>query len=462
MGNASDEAYRVCPLELGEIESMTNSTRMFGLIMTVALWIGVAAAQGPVLSGSGDDLPPDLELPSQGFGSSIPMSSMQPSGEAGEFSAESFGAPHGDGYDLSGESDCPDAAGMWNEAAPIESTGTWLQRGFWYAETDAVVLNRAWNSNDKRFAAQDPLVNTPPAPGVSLGFDPRFLNTNRVLIVSGALPGQDASVRGTLGHFLFRDSRNRDHTVEFTAFGGASWEQDRVLSSETPNGLFVPFIIDGGNPSFDQSTRQSIQYSSNLNSFELNYRVRGRLGHDQLVMDPNGNWHRAANTGFERDYLAGLRFLQLGERFDWNAQDIVAAGDDGSYLIRTTNDLFGLQFGLGVTYQTPRWSIGTKCKGGVYVNDAVGESHLNFTANDTNDANLRLRENQFSFAGDFGILGRYHVMPNVSLRAGYDLMLITSVALAPSQATFINDYSFLNTTGYSFYHGASAGVELYW
>ena len=187
-----------------------------------------------------------------------------------------------------------------------------------------------------------------------------------------------------------------------------------------PNGLFVPFVIDGGNRSFDQSTRQTIQYASNLNSFELNYRVRGRLGHDQLVMDPNGDWHRAANAGFEREYLAGLRFLQLGERFDWSAEDIAAVGNDGSYLIRTDNNLFGFQFGVGLTYQTPRWSVGTRCKGGVFLNDAVGHSQLNFTADDTDDAELHLTENQLSFVGEFGILGRYHVLPNVSLRAGYD------------------------------------------
>ena len=44
---------------------MTNSTRLIGLIMTAALWAGVAAAQGLPTSDSGDDLPPDLTLPSR-------------------------------------------------------------------------------------------------------------------------------------------------------------------------------------------------------------------------------------------------------------------------------------------------------------------------------------------------------------------------------------------------------------
>ena len=45
------------------------------------------------------------------------------------------------------------------------------------------------------------------------------------------------------------------------------------------------------------------------------------------------------------------------------------------------------------------------------------DSQLNFTADDTNDSDLRLRENQLSFVGEFKLLGRYHVLPNVSLRA---------------------------------------------
>ena len=222
-------------------------------------------------------------------------------------------------------------AACGRSSRPIESTGTWLRRGFWYAETDAVIYNRLWNRKDQRFAAEDPNVTRGPTVdnttgnGTSLGFNPIFLDTNRVLILNGGLPGQDASARGTLGNFLFRDDHNRDHTVEFTAQGGGTWEQERTMSSVAANGLFVPFFQAGHNRTFNASTTQSIDYASNLAGFELNYRVRGRLGHDQLVMDPNGNWHRSADAGFEKEYLVGLRFMEMGERFDWTATDIATA-----------------------------------------------------------------------------------------------------------------------------------------
>jgi len=441
---------------------MTNSTKLIGLIMTVALWAGVAVGQGVPTSDWGDELPQDIALPSSPqFGGPAMGAPF-----ATDNSSDGLPSPQADIYVPNGgdlDYGCgPDGGGMWSEIAPIESTGTWLQRGFWYCEADAVILNRIWASYDLRLAAQDVNVNNPPVNNQSLGFNPVFLDTNRLLIINGSLPGRDAAVRTTLGHFLFRDSLNRDHTVEFTGFGGGEWEQNRVITSETTFGLFVPFRIDGGNISFDGSSRQTVDYSANYKSFEANYRVKQRLGHDQIIMDPNGQWHRAAHAEFEREYLAGLRFIQFSERFDWQAEDIGASGDDGRYLINTINDLFGFQLGGGLTYQASRWSIGTLLKGGVYLNDALGHTNLTFTDEDLDDSRLRLRENQLSFVGEFKLQGRFHVSPNVSLRSAYELMFVNNVALAPSQATFIPEFAYLNTTGDPFMHGVSFGLEGYW
>jgi hypothetical protein len=447
---------------------MTNSTRLIGLVMTAALWAGVAAAQGLTNAGAGEDLPPDLTVPSPGV-EALPV----PPGQAANAPVASPSdlppsADSSNGY-YEGEN-CnpylPRERGLWTELAPIESTGTWLRRGFWYAETDALIYNRLWNRKDQRFAAEDRNVTNGPVPGQSLGFNPIFLDTNRVLILNGGLPGQDVAARGTLGNFLFRDDHNRDHTVEFTGQGGGTWEQDRTVASVAPNGLFVPFFQAGHNRTFNGSSTQAIDYASNLAGIEMNYRVHSRLGHDQLVMDPNGDWHRSADAGFEKEYLVGLRFIEMNERLDWSATDIttgtVTVGDDGDYRIRTMNDMFGYQMGVGLTYQAPRWSVGTFAKGGVFLNRATGRSQLNFTADDTDDFNQRMVENQLSFVGEAKVQAKYNVLPNVSLRAGYELLLITSAAIAPNQATFTSDTTYLNTTANPFYHGAVFGVDFYW
>src|SRR5882757_7114084 len=131
---------------------MTISTRLIGLVMTAALWAGVAAAQGLTGAGSGEDLPPDLTLPSQGI-ESLPA----PIGQSIDVQAASPSADSSDSYYENENCDpyLPQERGLWTQLAPIESTGTWLRRGFWYAETDAVIYNRLWERKDQRFAAEE-------------------------------------------------------------------------------------------------------------------------------------------------------------------------------------------------------------------------------------------------------------------------------------------------------------------
>jgi hypothetical protein len=87
---------------------------------------------------------------------------------------------------------------------------------------------------------------------------------------------------------------------------------------------------------------------------------------------------------------------------------------------------------------------------------------LNFTADDRSDADLRLTDDELSFIGESKLIARWHLLPDFSFRAAYEMMYATSTALAPNQATFITDFSYLNTSGDPFYHGASFGLEGYW
>jgi hypothetical protein len=287
-------------------------------------------------------------------------------------------------------------------------------------------------------------------------------NTNRLLMLDGSQPGEDASVRATLGNFLFRDSHNRDHLAEITVLGGGDWHQHRELASEQPFGLFVPFYISGNNRTYNASSRQEVDFSSTFRSFEANYHVRSRMRRDRLVMDANGHWHRAANHGFSKEFLAGLRLMEMRDILNWTAEDIQIVGDDGAYFIRTDNDLFGLQLGAGTTYETARWSLGADTKMGFYVNDALGRATLNFTADDESDFDLHFANDEISWLVEVHVTGRWHLTPNFSLRASYELMYLTAQALAPYQATFITDLAYLNTAGDPLYHGMSFGFEGYW
>ena len=448
---------------------MTISSRiMIGLIMTAVIGaVGAQAQQLPPPEAADAMSPSELTLPTdEAIGpmatEEMPLEGVEQRGEDSMLNGEqplSVDALEGCNDFASGPQD------YWDTySAPIESTGTWLRRGFWYAQTEAVVWNRFWNRDSKFLAAQDPNVLNPqffPFAPNPAGQKPIW-STNRFLMLDGSQPGEDASVRATLGHFLFRDSRNRDHLAEATVFGGGDWHQHRQVASEDDFGLFVPFYISGNNRTFNQSTRQAVDFSSTFRSFEANYRVRSRMRRDQLVMDANGQWHRAANPGFTKEYLAGLRMMEMRDIMDWTAEDIAVISADGSYFIRTDNDLFGLQLGAGTTYEAARWSLGADTKMGFYVNDSRGRTTLNFTADDDNDADLSFASDGISWLVEVHVTGRFHVTPNFSLRASYELMYLTAQALAPYQATFITDLSYLNTAGDPLYHGMSFGFEGFW
>lgn len=474
-GNDMDERCR----QILETPSVKLGCRWMGLVLMATLLAGSAAAQGlPLPDPDGLELPEGSIL-GPGFDDELPPvsapSRMAPIVEAGpmepsrlvgehvmhvpydETEPQGDYGPDGDPWQQWGPQAQPFSP--WGAPAVPESSGTWLDRGVWYAEADAVIFARVWKGSDILMTADDQVVTNPLFSNISQ------LNTNRYILLSNSNPGKDVAVRTTLGRFLFRDDHNRDHTAEFTALGGGDWVQDLSITSSLPNGLFIPFRISGAlgdNRDFSGSSFQRVIYTSRLNSFELNYRVKQRLGRDQMVMDPNGCWRRMANNGWNRNFLAGLRYLGVHEMLDWRAEDIASVGTDGRYLIRTRNDLFGVQFGGGIHYETGRWSLGVNGKLGLLVNDADARSQLDFTDTDDEDFNRFATEDEMSFLMESSLLGRWHITPNCSLRCSLDLLYFESVALAPDQANFIPVYTKITTTGDPFYLGGGLGFECYW
>ena len=304
---------------------MTTAMRFLGLVVATAMSVGWAAAQEmPLFDPGALDVPIET-LPDPDTGEAMVVTES-----GGTEQSMVVGPVESTIESLDGcETMSPEPYDLWDmHAVPTLSSGTWLRRGMWYAEADVIVMNRLWERDNVILASED-------------GGIPGQSGSNRFLVLHDAHPGQDASVRTTLGRFLFRDEENRDHTAEFTVFGGGDWVQEGALDS-TNNALLVPFETDGNNRSFDNADRMTVGYSSRYNSFELNYRVKRRMGRDQMVMDPNGCWRRQASQGMTKDFLIGIRFMEMIEIMDWLAEDIGGAGDDGAYLIRSDNDMIGL------------------------------------------------------------------------------------------------------------------------
>lgn len=469
--------------DIEETALVNFTTRCIGLFIATTLLTGVVAAQGYALPD-----PDGLQLPEESIlgpsyvdegpsaGDSLPLPHSMPSHPA--MSAPGLMEPdrliHDSNapsapYDEAGlhEGYHPDGPWHWSpgdppygwdgEPAIPESSGTWLSRGVWFMEVDAVAFHRVWNRNNVLYAAADPVVTSPAFGAISQ------LSTNRYLELSNSHPGEDVAVRFTLGRFLVRDEENRDHVAEFTAFSGGDWVNDVAASAPSANQpLFTPYRVSGSqNRDFSGSTFQRMLYTSRFNSFEANYKVKQRLGRDRMVMDPNGCWRRAAEHGWNRHFLAGLRFLELFENVDWTAQNIITTGTEGRYIVNTRNSLFGAQVGCGIQYATGRWSLGTNSKLGLLINDADARSQL-FFSDGTDNFDRFATEDELSFLAEFGLQGRWHFTPNTSLRAGLDLLYFESVALAPHQINFLPVYNNITATGDPVYMGCSLGFECYW
>ena len=341
--------------------------------------------------------------------------------------------------------------------ALTESSGTWLRRGWWYGKLDVVFLQRTWNSADLVFA-----------------FDNGSLRT---LVLENSNPGREEAARLTVGRFLFRDTSNRDHTVEFTYFGGGEFGQNSVLLADDglAGSLGIPISVDGAaDVSFSGATDTAIEYQSRFNSVEWNYVLTSRLSRDRAELQPNGDWIRRTNVDWTYHALFGFRYFDLNEDVLWTATDIAngningGVAADGVYDISTDNDAFGPQFGGGLTYESDRFNVTFAGKIGVLANSVQSNQVLSFTdsAAGTPVAGVGFadgdRENTLSFLGQFNLTTRWHLRPNLSIRAGYEALLLTALGLAPPQIDFNPEDARVSVAGDSFYHGISMGLEGYW
>lgn len=370
--------------------------------------------------------------------------------------------------------------------APTCSSGCWLDCGTWYTQDDFIYLSRQGPQKDRTLAF------------LSTGLlDPALLRTSRTL---GYSPG----ARLTIGQWLCRDNRNRDHAIEATFFGFLDWQDSRGL--EDPSMVLENGVLSTGNrirsaldlnaPGFNFANTQTYTYQSELNTFEVNLRINRRLGRDRLELNPKGYWVRKCSPAPLCSLFAGARYLSVDERFnyvsqgnDFNLVDIpdvrtVRISDNsGIFRTSTTNDLIGLQAGTDIWFQHCRWRTGVRVKGGPFINfssqstrvlasttrttttpaEDEGEPPTVETEVETIDRNEKATDNMAAFVGELSIMGQYQVRRNLAVRASYDLMWVNQVALALDQVSFVeSNPPDIKTGGSLFLQGFSFGAEYVW
>lgn len=302
--------------------------------------------------------------------------------------------------------------------------------------------------------------------------------------------GYSVGTRLTVGRFLGTDFVKRVHTLEFSYLGPFDFDsshQVRAGSTTTVNpftgnpiitlGDLITFFPNGVG-GFNFTNLQRAEYSSDFNNYEAVWRVRRSLGRDSLVALPNNSWEKRCTPGFTPSFLAGFRYITINEAFGFHAQgrhvlydanggidsDVLARGD---YRVRTTNNLFGFQIGGDMVQQYCRFNLGARGKIGLFGNRASQTSVI--TASDLEGATLPSRAfgdaiTKFAFVGEFGFTGVWHVRPNMNLRAAYDFLWVTGLALAPLQVTpkTGNQPANLDHSGSTFLTGPSLGAEFFW
>lgn len=435
-----------------------------------------AQFEGPAIEVSPVDSPPVevppanveglLEIPADGplVGDLIQMPGAQsdrastlmssPIEAVSEVASPVYGASISDSISV-----VPDSA---TGPAPVFSTGSWFWNGSWYMSADYVVLKK--DAPNMRLVAFDANTAIRQTAGGFIVDDQISTENETFEFESGA--------RVTFGKFLGRDAVRRDHMVDFGFFGGFDWLAKAALNGEGSifSGLTVSDLRNFSPTQaptvtgFFNNDRQTYRYSSDLDSYEVNYRIQTRPGRDQMAIHPSGVWTRHASSGQIRGFSAGLRGMSINEGF------LVEAFTDtdrtGMYRIRTGNDLFGPQVGFELMDPHDSWHWGFRSTLGTLVNFADRRSQIETLTEvieggvprEVIEERAQLsQEEHLSFLGQIGLYSAVQLRPNLSVRVAYDFIYVTGLGIAPNNARLGDEFPGFHTTGDALYHGASFG-----
>jgi hypothetical protein len=277
---------------------------------------------------------------------------------------------------------------------------------------------------------------------------------------------------GYTGIFDFEDSESFTDTT-----GGASLFSLFSNFGQPPfNG--APANVTGAAgvnqlPLTEQARTQTLSIESDLLTAEISYR-RYWLG-----------WTpRISGT-----LLAGFRYTKLNEEFRFNSvgsqpplpPPIIATPAGLTYSVDTDNDLSGFQFGGDMWVGLMQGlRIGAEGKAGLYANhyDVTSRVVTSPLATLTPPTLFeQFRDTQPAFIAEASADVVADLFPSISLRAGYEVLFLNSIALAGDNFNTGSPYNpnppvdnglgplrtpFLNDQGEALYHGGHAGVEIVW
>ncbi len=334
------------------------------------------------------------------------------------------------------------------------SSGDWFWNGGWYVGAESLWLDRS--RVDRKV-----IVEEFPVAGERQS---KFTTMAQPFNIA---PG----ARVTIGKSLGRDYLDRDRSLEFVYYGGLAYRDTDGRNGLNGNSLFTPLAPLA--PGFTAASGYTTSFRSGFNSWEWNYKLRRRLGRDQLVMSPGGNWTRHAERGWLPALILGIRTANVDEHFGLNSfrEGVPSSDFSGTYRINTNNWLLGMNIGGELISQNEFYYWGLRGRAAPALCFADTSSWTN-GVNTVGPAPIPTGSIAFSnsnqrsaagFIGDLTLLAGWQIKPNFSLQAGYDFLWVAGIATADRQYNLNRvDRKAVNLGGQTFYNGLSFGFNGSW
>ncbi|MCA9239248.1 MAG: BBP7 family outer membrane beta-barrel protein [Planctomycetales bacterium] len=229
-------------------------------------------------------------------------------------------------------------------------------------------------------------------------------------------------------------------TIEAGYFGLHEWHE---AAGATGSGdLRIPSALGAASMDFLDADLAAVTYESEVHSAELN------LVHQ-----------------FERvELLCGLRFFSLDDFFNIHSFDAGAA-TASDYSIQAENSLYGGQIGARCYRCYRQLRFCSVVKAGVCAADIEQRTLVRDAGNTVALRDTGATASQAAFVGELGLNMAVPVFKRSHLIAGYNLIWLQGIALAPDQLDFTNTANssrFVDSNAGVLFHGFNLGLESCW
>ena len=241
--------------------------------------------------------------------------------------------------------------------------------------------------------------------------------------------------------------------IEFGYFGLFDQFASASVSDAAPNAFRFPDGLGLASDVFVGANQIDVQYDSTIHSGEINL--------------PCCNcWCDCDNRCCSVDWLFGVRYINLREDLDvLGTRIVLSLPENGQYNIHARNDLYGAQIGARVRRCLGQWSWEATGKAGIFDNEAGQTQFVQDFPNFALRPTISASNNHIAFMGELNLSAIYQLNQTWGLRAGYNLMYLDGLALAPNQLDFSftpTSGSTVNTAGHLLLHGVNLGLEARW